>query len=256
MNWPVFDFVTACLVMGMGIGTDVAIATVLRARQLKTTRTILYWIIGVSLTHTLFPMIGYLLTYFSIQVMPMVTPLVGVVAFAFIAHFLWQELKEMTNEGESNHHDDRQLLVSLGLILAVSWDALWSGPAKSAQVIGWPELLVWVSFLVVGMMVALCAVASLYLSKRFATTSKTMQHSAQHSQPSSTQGKVATRAQGIAIWLQYSIIAYFGLLALLRYTLGLNIAWWQVLIIASLTMFVSLEAVKQFTLTKRSESLL
>ena len=46
MNWPVFDFVTACLVMGMGIGTDVAIATVLRARQLKTTRTILYWIIG------------------------------------------------------------------------------------------------------------------------------------------------------------------------------------------------------------------
>ena len=131
----------------------------------------------------------------------MVTPLVGVVAFAFIAHFLWQELKEMTNEGESNHHDDRQLLVSLGLILAVSWDALWSGPAKSAQVIGWPELLVWVSFLVVGMMVALCAVASLYLSKRFATTSKTMQHSAQHSQPSSTQGKVATRAQGIAIWL-------------------------------------------------------
>ena len=250
MNWPVFDFVTACLVMGMGIGTDVAIATIVSARQLKTTRTIMCWIIGVSLTHTLFPMIGYLLTYFSIQVMPMLTPIVGVIAFGFIAHFLWHEFKEMADEDDPSTQDDRQLLVSFGLILAVSWDALWSGPAKSAQVIGWPELLVWVSFLVVGMMVALCAISSLYFSKRFATVSQE-----QHQKVQNKQDPVAIKAQRVAIWLQYSIIAYFGLLAVLRYTLGVNIAWWQILMLASLTILVSLEVVKHFKLAKRAESL-
>ena len=62
MDWPLFDFVSACLIMGLGIGTDVAIATAMRVKQLQSTRTILFWVIGVSLTHTLFPMIGYLLT--------------------------------------------------------------------------------------------------------------------------------------------------------------------------------------------------
>lgn len=252
MNWPVFDFVTACLVMGMGIGTDVAIATLLRARQLTTTRTILYWIIGVSLTHTLFPMIGYLLTYFSIQIMPVLTPIVGVIAFAFIAHFLWQELKDMASEGmnDANHQDDRQLLVSMGLILAVSWDALWSGPAKSAQVIGWPEWLIWVSFLVVGIMVSLCAIGSLYVSKRLSKASQGKPENAQLRGITSQRKIIATKAQSIAIWLQYSIIAYFGLLALLRYTLDVNIAWWQILMIASLTIMVSLEAVKHVRLLR------
>ena len=248
MNWPVFDFVTACLVMGTGIGTDVAIATVLRARQLTTTRAIVYWILGVSATHTLFPMIGYLLTYFSIQVVPMLTPVVGVIACGFIAHFLWQEMKQLAVDGESSTGDDRQLMVSLGLILAVSWDALWSGPAKSAQVIGWPELLVWVSFLVVGMIVALCAISSWYLSQRFTSRSSAIPNSQCRR---SKLAKVFSKAQGIALWLQYSIIAYFGLLALLRYTLGIHIVWWQILMIASLTVLVSLAAVRHHRLGRR-----
>ena len=234
MNWPVFDFVSACLVMGIGIGTDVAIATLLRARQLKTTKTILYWVIGVSLTHTLFPMFGYLLTYFSIQLVPFLTPIVGVIAFGFIAHFLWQELKDLAGASEHNH-DDRQLLVSMALILAVSWDALWSGPAKSAQVIGWPELLVWLSFFVVGVMVALFAIGSLYLSKRMNINLHA---------PNS-------KGQYIGVWIQYSVISYFGLLALLRYTLNINIVWWQLLAIASALMLVCIESARQVKLSRQ-----
>ncbi|MCY7296768.1 hypothetical protein [Alteromonas sp. a30] len=232
MNWPVFDFISGCVVMGIGIGTDVAIATLLRANQLNTTRTILYWVIGVSLTHTLFPMIGYLLTYFSIQVLPILTPVVGVIASAFITHFLWQELRELSAKNahpvNCEEKEDRQFLVSFGLILAVSWDALWSGPAKSAQVIGWPELLVWVSFIVVGIMVALFAIGSLYLSK----------------QTRLTLTNTASKWHQVGLWMQYSIFAYFGLLALLRYTLNVNIVWWQLLMIAAGIMFIGIEVAK------------
>lgn len=216
MNLPLMDFVLACLIMGVGIGTDVAIATVLRAKHLKTIKMAIYWIIGVSLTHTLFPMFGYLLTYFSIQIAPLITPMVGVLAFACIARFLWQEFAELMGRTESEG-DDRQLMVTLGLILAVSWDALWSGPAKSAQVIGWPELLVWLSFWVVGVMVAAFALFSLYFSNRF------------NWQFQSFEGR-SFRAFGV--WIQYSVITYFGLLALLRYTLGFNVVWWQLLLLA------------------------
>ena len=88
MDWPLFDFASACLVMGLGIGTDVAIATAMRVKQLNDSRTILFWVIGVSLTHTLFPMIGYLLTYFSIQIVPFITPFVGLIAFYYFTSYI------------------------------------------------------------------------------------------------------------------------------------------------------------------------
>ena len=51
-------FLIACLLMGLGIGVDVAIATALRARSLRQQNMTLPWIGGVSLTHTVFPMVG------------------------------------------------------------------------------------------------------------------------------------------------------------------------------------------------------
>jgi hypothetical protein len=112
--------------------------------------------------------------------------------------------------------EDRQLMVTLGLILAVSWDALWSGPAKSAQVIGWPELFVWGSFVVVGAFVSLLAIVSLTFALRV------------------KQSLRQTRlSKWFGHWVQYSVIGYFGLLALLRYTLAVDIYWWQVLILSS-----------------------
>lgn len=201
--------------MGIGIGTDVALATLARSQQLTKRKTIFIWVVGVSLTHTLFPMLGYLLTYFSVQVEPTLTPLVGVVAAFCIFWFLLNEMKSIFDESnqciEDTQRNDR-LLVSLGLILAVSWDALWSGPAKSAQVIGWPELLVWISFLLVGIAVALLAVSSVAFSKVL------------------TPLLIKTRTTHYSLLcLQYSVIAYFGFLAILRYTFGLSLAWYLIL---------------------------
>lgn len=213
MDFPLLDFALASALMGLGIGFDVALATVARAGQLRTFRMVLLWVVGVSLTHTLFPMIGYLMAYFSVQVLPGMTPVIGVLAFTCIFVYLKGELQELANPEEQG--EGRQLLVTLGLILAVSWDALWSGPAKSAQVIGWPEFLVWGSFLVVGGLVSLLAIFSL----RFA-----------HQINQYSQRRPAMQWGGL--WIQYSVIAYFGLLAMLRYTLDVNLQWWQILMVA------------------------
>jgi len=204
MEFALFDFVIASLLMGIGIGSDVAIATFARAGQLVTLRAAFFWIAGVSLTHTLFPMLGYLLTYFSLQLNPTIEPIVGLLAFGF-------------NPREES--EDRQILVTLGLILAVSWDALWSGPAKSAQVIGWPELFVWMSFIVVGIFVSILAIISLNFALRFQSV---------------TNDKGGKRWS--IYWLQYTVIGYFGLLALFNYTLNLQFYWWQTLLSSGLIM--------------------
>lgn len=221
MDVSLVDFGFACLLMGIGIGTDVALATLARANQLKSVQTILVWVVGVSLTHTLFPMLGYLMTYFSVQVLPFLTPIVGIVAATCIFWFLYHELQSFGDDSDTSDNvgDNQRLLMSLGLILAVSWDALWSGPAKSAQVIGWPELLVWVSFLLVGVAVSLLAISSVVFSR--------------------VLEPIVLKSQKIhlgLLWLQYSVIAYFGYLAVLRYTLNLNLPWFIIMLLSCLSI--------------------
>lgn len=212
------NFLIACVLMGLGIGLDVAIATALRARSLRQQNMTLLWIAGVSLTHTLFPMAGYLLTYFSIQSLPTMTPLIGLIAFGLIAWFLWEELFSQQEDSEGH-----SLMLTLGIILAVSWDALWSGPAKSAQVEGWSELMIGLSFLFVGVVVLAFAIFAyrlgLVVCNQYLQDSKTV---------------------AIMLWLQYSVITYFGLLALSKYTLGLELFWWMILTASMLLIAISM----------------
>jgi hypothetical protein len=219
MDISILDFSFACALMALGIGTDVALATVARANQLQTARSVFVWVLGVSLTHTLFPMLGYLMTYFSVQVVPFLTPLIGLLAAFCIFWFLYNEIKslglEKTSDENSPSSDNQRLLISLGLILAVSWDALWSGPAKSAQVIGWPELLVWVSFLLVGAAVSALALSSVMFARviePFLLRKPNMHLS--------------------VLWLQYSVVGYFGYLALLRYTFNIDIPWYAIVFVS------------------------
>jgi len=208
------NFLIACVLMGLAIGVDVAIATAFRARSLRHQNMTLLWITGVTLTHTLFPMLGYLLTYFSIQAIPTMTPIIGLIAFGLIAWFLWEEL--FSEEDDSQGH---QLMVTLGIILAVSWDALWSGPAKSAQVEGWSEVMIWLSFLFVGLVILVFAVFAYRLG--LVVCNQYLQGS---------------RTVAVMLWLQYSVIAYFGLLSLSKYTLGLELNWWFILFVAMMFM--------------------
>ena len=211
MAFSVTEFIVASTLMGLAIGVDVALATMARARHLQVTRSAPFWIAGVSATHTLFPMLGYGLAYMSVQIHPLMSPFVGIVAFACIALFLRAELIAYSGPDEADN-DSNHLLVTSAIILAVSWDALWSGPAKSAQVIGWPNSAVWSSFLLVGVLVFAMAVASYQGAlkwRKFADENGRSVH--------------------LSLWVQYSVIGYFGLLALTKYTLSLSIPWWVVL---------------------------
>jgi hypothetical protein len=218
----VIDILFACLLMGLGIGIDVALATFVRASSMKDIRTISLWLLGVTLTHTLFPMAGYLIAYFSISILPLITPLVGVLAFLFIAYFVKEELLNIKDNSAPS------LMVNFALILAVSWDALWSGPAKSAQVVNWPEYWVWASFLIVGLVVLIFASLSLWLAKRVKINFI----------------KLDGLPFELGPWLQLSVVSYFGLLALLRYTFQFDVIEWQVLIASSVIIGMCLTSIK------------
>lgn len=218
------DFILPCLVMGLGIGADVAIATVLRSQQLGSFKRCFFWLAGVTMTHTLFPMVGYLLTYFSIQALPWLTPLIGLLAFSFIAYFLWEEVSDFISMENSDHKPGSQLMISCALILAISWDALWSGPAKSAQVVGWNESLIWLSFGVVGLVVACCALLALLSAKYLLSNAKINKNSIR-----------------LGLWLQYSVLSYFGLLAILRYTFALEVESWQVFLVTATFTAMTME---------------
>ena len=233
-NSFIIEFLLACTLMGLGIGADVTIATMLRGAQLNSVNKACFWLVGVTLTHTLFPMIGYLLTYFSIQSLPFLTPAVGLLAFSLIAYFLWTEFLNLKAQKKASgcetfYENSSQSALSFALILAVSWDALWSGPAKSAQVMGWSEGYIFSSFIFVGFVVALCALAGLYVSKKLSPLKL-------------ASGKYLVLGQ----WLQYSVIGYFALLALLRYTLSLEIEAWQVLLISCLLVATVIFPVPNF----------
>lgn len=201
MHQDLSVFVFSSTLMALGIGIDAAMATLVRARAFQTRAQARYWILGVSLTHTVFPLVGYVLAYICVQYLPWLTPLVGVVAFLLVSQFLYGELNEKNSESQPHNP-----WISLGLILAVSWDALWSGPAKSAQVLGWSDWMIWLSFLWVGLFVCLLCIASDYIGRCFFEVFKSNQLGIK-----------------FALWLQYSVIGYFGLLALLRYSFN-----WQV----------------------------
>jgi hypothetical protein len=238
------EFLLACTLMGLGIGADVGIATVLQAGQLNSANKAGFWLGGVTLTHTLFPMFGYLLTYFSLQHLPLLTPLVGLLAFSFIAYFLWHEyvdLKKQRCDQKQKTAPEKTAhsVLCWGLILTVSWDALWSGPAKSAQVIGWPEWRIWCSFILVGMVVALCGLMGLYIGRKFAALKF-------NGQNSSTFKLSAGQYLLVGQWLQYSVIGYFALLAILRYTFSFDIGAWQVFILSSVGVAMVLFPVGQF----------
>ena len=226
------EFMLASLLMGLGIGADVAVATLFRTSLTHCIRMRWFWIIGVTVTHTIFPMFGYLLTYFSLQSVPVITPLIGLLASGCIAYYLWQSFLA---DGGDDHNSS--LLVTLGLILAVSWDALWSGPAKSAQVIDWPTSYVWSSFLIAGVVVLIMALAGAGLAKKL--TSALYRH------------KLAL----VGDWLQCTVIAYFGILALARYTLGLEVsAWWFLL--CSAILAIALVRVKHAQPIQREDVLI
>jgi hypothetical protein len=169
----IYSFLIPSILMGLGVAIDVALATL--AKFNDSTLSWKNWTIPVTLTHVAFPAFGYFIFWFAGQTIPALQVLLGLIGFILVALFMYEVLANTTGRepffGISRalgkmigcSDTDARLFVA---ILAVSWDALWSGPAKAAQAAAgdwsWPE--VWMSFAVAGLVVAIMAELSLLIA--------------------------------------------------------------------------------------------
>lgn len=215
------SYLLACSVMGLGIGFDVVLATLSRIRHISGNSSWV-WVQRISFTHVLFPMIGYYLFVGLFRSFPSLRIALGVIAFALIVIFLVDILKTwVSEEGEEDNSEPFAWTV----VLSVSWDALFSGPAKSAQAIGWSTGQVLLSFIISGAVVTILAISAVgiaYLIRH--TITKIL---------SSTFIRL-TLLNIAMMFVEFIILAYFGILALMRYTLMSDISFSKIAIISFL----------------------
>lgn len=210
LNSDLLSFILPSMLMGLGIAIDVAIATVTRFRDDSVAFG--NWTLPITATHILLPAFGYYGWWFLGQEYVGLAMVLGLVAFGLIATFLYETICEWV---------DVEPVISLGpvtgwlfretnddskgrwiAILAVSMDALWSGPAKAAQAQsgGWTDMQVFISFFIAGAIVALVAQASLLTAQLL-----------QRTRFSDVEG--LSRKLVLGKFLEVSILGGFGVLS-------------------------------------------
>ncbi|NBB16424.1 hypothetical protein GVN21_13745 [Caulobacter sp. SLTY] len=206
------DYLFACILMGAGIAIDVVLATLARVRILGLNRPGLSWLWKITFTHILFPVVGYYTAIYLVHLGPWMTPVVGVLAAGLLGWHLTSLVRDILVDSRSDEpSNEAGSTTSWGLVLAVSWDALFSGPAKSAQAIGWTEAQILWSFPIAGLVVSVgggLALAAAELLRRGLDPRRV------------ALSPPVMRAQALALLLEVGIFAYFMLLALIRLTLG------------------------------------
>lgn len=161
------SFVVPSILMGLGIAIDVAIATISRFRD--HTMSFVNWTLPVAIAHILLPAFGYYGWWFLGQQFHELALLLGLLAFGMIAVFIYEAICEWIDSEPlvslepitdwSFKHLGSESKGRIVMVLAVSMDALWSGPAKAAQAESgqWTPFEVFISFFIAGGVVALVA---------------------------------------------------------------------------------------------------
>jgi len=160
------SFLIPSILMGFGIAMDVFIATISKFRDKSLSWKT--WTLPVTITHVLFPAFGYYLFWGLAIAFPISKIFLGVVGFVLVALFIYEVICETAGKDpvfgittwlgrlSGFRENDTRLLI---VVFAVSWDALWSGPAKAAQATAgdWTATEVGLSFLIAGLVVAIMA---------------------------------------------------------------------------------------------------
>lgn len=165
------------MLMGLGIAVDVAIATIVQFRDTKM--TFRSWTAPVAIAHIMLPAIGYYLWWYLGSASTLLVLPLGLIAFLLITAFLaetfcdWIDVKPFVSMADamrifpSASVTMLSAMAGLVAVLAVSMDALWSGPAKAAQIASghWSTLQVGLSFVVAGTVVGIVAELALIISR-------------------------------------------------------------------------------------------
>ena len=169
------SFLIPSILMGLGVAIDVFIATVVKFKDESLSWK--SWTLPVTITHVAFPAFGYFLFYNLATTFPYAQTILGVIGFVLVALFVYEVVCEAVGFvpvfgisetiGSIFNFGEKEAKLFLS-VLAVSWDALWSGPAKAAQATtgNWNDYQVVLSFAIAGIVVALMAELALTISKR------------------------------------------------------------------------------------------
>jgi hypothetical protein len=170
-----FNVAFPSILMGVGIAIDVMLATISKFRD--DDLSFKNWTFPIMATHIGFPAVGYYGFWGATQAWPWLGPTFGIIGAVFVVLFIYEVFSDWIGHepvfGISAtvgkrfgfEEDDARRGVA---IMAVSWDALWSGPAKAAQATtgGWTDFEVACSFVIAGLVVAAAAQMSLKLALR------------------------------------------------------------------------------------------
>jgi len=174
INFDMLTFIIPSIFMGLGIAIDVALATLVRFKNANISWQ--NWTLPVTLIHILFAAFGYFTFWLLHQTIPALHMVLGITGFVFVFLFIYEvlvetlgakpffSLSEWISRLIGFSKNDSRTLVA---ILAVSWDALWSGPAKAAQAVAgaWSNMEVMLSFVIAGLVVAVVAEISLIIAQ-------------------------------------------------------------------------------------------
>lgn len=210
-------YITACVLMGVGIAIDVFIATMSQFRHFNSAKKGFEWTWKITATHTVFPMIGYYLLIVLLLKLPYLSIALGLLAFLLIGHLLFTAYKEWFEEED----DISGSTLPWTLIFAVSWDALFSGPAKAAQAQGWSEFQIIISFPIAGIVVGSVAIFALWLAQQ--TRTKWLEGNISFVTMSSRHV--------IAFYFEFVVLGYFGVLALSRLVFKLDISPMHIILV-------------------------
>lgn len=173
-----------CIIIGISISIDVLIATVSQFHNRSL--NIKSWVIPITLTHTIFLAIGYLLFWQAGKgASETTTFILGLTGASFISLLIYEIFCEHINckpkfsisYSFSNFIEKlcRQLGYNVDFnnrnasgfvrVLAISWDALWIGPAiaSNAKIGEWGDLSVLMSFIISGSIVAIVSYSALLI---------------------------------------------------------------------------------------------
>ncbi len=234
-GWQIgtISFLIPSMLMGLGVAIDVFIATVVKFKDESLSWK--SWTLPVTITHIAFPAIGYFLFYNLATTFPYAQTILGTIGFVLVALFVYEVVCEATGFtpvfgisetiGSIFNFGETEAKLFLA-VLAVSWDALWSGPAKAAQATAgnWNDYQVVLSFAIAGLVVALMAELALTISKRL-----------RHKQFDNPY--TLARSNIIGKYFELSVIGGFGVLSLWQ-TFNSEATLYQSVSIAALLLIV------------------
>lgn len=218
-------YLVASFFMGFGIAVDVMSATIGRFKHYGRWGEALTWAGRNTATHTIFPVIGIAIVVPIAEHLPIIKMPIGFLAAYFVFLLLQEEISGLA--GFEDEEDDElpgwlkwlksYLTPAWVAVIAVSVDALLSGPAKAVQTEGWSHLQVLVSFPIVGVVVG-----------GFALTASVIAMGLKNVVTKATARSVTGMAYTaiIMLFIESVVIGYFGVLALLKYGLMMDKVGW------------------------------